>query len=162
MQLNQHANLLSIFAWIMAGIQFIFVLLFGLYVLFTGGVAIAMALDPSVKDAGGPIMMGILALVFGIFTLMGLACAISNIIFGKRLRNPNPPSQRFVIVASIINIVGMCFAGIFSVALGVYGLWFALSDAGKLYFSVQGQLPSPGYAPYDAGYARDPNRVNWR
>ena len=162
MQLNQHANLLSIFAWIMAGIQFIFVLIFGLYVLFTGGVAIGMALDPTVKDAGAPIMMGVFAAIFGVFTLMGLACVISNIVFGRQLRKPTPPSQRFVIVASIINILGMFFTGIFSIALGVYGLWFAMSDQGKLYFSCQGHLPPQGYAPYDPGYARDPNRVNWR
>ena len=162
MRLNQHAYLLSIFAWIMAGIQFIFVLLFGLYVLFTGGVAIGMALDPSVKDAGAPIMMGVFALIFGIFTLLGLACVISNVIFGRRLRRATPPSQRFVIIASIINIVGMCFAGIFSIALGIYGLWFALSDQGKLYFSGQGQLPPQGYTPYNPGYARDPNQINWR
>jgi len=162
MQLNQHANLLSIFAWIMAGFQFLMVLFFGLYVLFTGGVAIGMALDPSVKDVGAPIMMGVFALIFGLFTLVGIVCVVTNIIFGKRLRKPTPPSQRFVIVASIMNMVGVCFGGIFSVGLGVYGLWFALSDAGKLYFSEQGQLPGQGHAPYDAGYARDANRVNWR
>jgi len=162
MQLNQHANLLSIFAWIMAGFQFLMVLFFGLYVLFTGGVAIGMALDPSVKDAGAPIMMAVFALIFSVFTLVGIECVVMNIIFGRRLRKPTPPSQRFVIIASIMNFVGVGFGGIFSVAIGVYGLWFALSDAGKLYFSGQGQLPAQGYAPYDAGYARDPNRVNWR
>ena len=162
MPLNTHANLISIFAFVIAGFQLLLVVFFGLYVLMTGGIAIAMALDPKVNEPGAPIMMGIFAVMFGVFCLLGLAAAISNFVLGRRLRQINPPTPRFVIIASIVNIAAFFFGGMFSTALGVYGLWFALSDEGKFYFSGQGALPGQGYAPYDVGYARDPNRVNWR
>ncbi len=162
MPLNTHANLISIFAFVIAGFQLLLVLFFGLYVLMTGGIAIAMAFDPKVNEPGAPIMMGVFAAIFAVFCLLGLAAAITNFVLGRRLRRETPPSPQFVIGASIVNIISFFFGGIFATALGVYGLWFALSDEGKYYFSGQRALPGQGYAPYPQDYARDPNRVNWR
>ena len=164
MQLNQHANLLSIFAWIMAGFQLLLVLFYGIYVLAMGGVAIAMALDPNVNDPGGPIFMGILSAVFGFITLFGIVGIVSNFLLGKRLRGNKPPTKRFVITACVINFLSLFTGGMFATALGVYGLWFAMSEQGKAYFAGQrpGMLPGQGYSPYNPDYARDPNRINWR
>jgi hypothetical protein len=164
MQPNQHANLLSIFAWIMAGFQLLLVLLYGVYVLMMGGLSVAMALDPKVNDPGGPIVMGVFALIVGIIAIFGIIGSVSNFLLGKRLRSGTPPTQRFVITACIINFLSLFTGGMFATALGVYGLWFALSDQGKAFFAGQGQsmLPGQGYTPYDPNYARDPNRVNWR
>jgi hypothetical protein len=169
MKPKDHANLLSIFAWIMAGWQMLFVLLFGLYVLITGGVAVGMALDPKVNDPGGPIVMAVMAAVFGVFTLFGLTGSITNFVLGRRLRAETPPTQKFVITACIINFVGFLTGGIFAAALGGYGLWFATSDQGKAFFAGQGDaysppgvLPGQGYSAYDPNYARDPSRINWR
>jgi hypothetical protein len=164
MQPKDHANLLSIFAWIMAGFQTLLVLFFGLYVAIMGIAAVAMALDPKVNDPGGPIVMGVMAAVFGVMTLFGLAGVVSNFLLGRRLRSETPPTQRFVITACIINFLSFFTGGMFAAALGGYGLWFAMSDQGKAFFAGQGQgmLPAQGYTPYDPNYARDPNRINWR
>lgn len=164
MQPNQHANLLSIFAWIMAGFQLLLVLFFAIYVLAMGGIAVGMALDPKVNDPGAPIMMGVLAAIFGLITLFGLVGSVSNFMLGRRLRAATPPTQRFVIIACIINFASIFTGGIFAAALGGYGLWFAVSDQGKAFFAGQdhGMLPGQGYSPYEPGYARDPNKVNWR
>lgn len=166
MQPKDHANLISIFAWIMSGWQLLITLFFLIYVLIMGGVAIAMALDPKVTDPGAPIFMGVLAAFFGLFVLFGLAGSVSNFMLGKRLRAATPPTQRFVITASIINFVSVFTGGIFTAALGGYSLWFATSDQGKAFFAGQdhapGMLPGHAYSAYDPNYARDPNRVDWR
>ncbi len=166
MQPKDHANLLSIFAWIMSGWQFLLTLFFSIYVLAMGGIAVAMALDPKVNDPGGPIIMGVMAAFFGLFVLIGLVGSISNFLLGRRLRSAERPTQRFVITACVINFVSFFTGGIFAAALGGYGLWFATSDQGKAFFAGQDQSPAilPGqrYSAHDPNYARDPNRINWR
>lgn len=166
MQPKDHANLLSIFAWIMSGWQLLLTLFFAIYVLVMGGVAVGMAFDPKVTDPGGPIVMGVMAAVFGLFTLVGLVGVISNFMLGRRLRSATRPTQRFVITACIINFASFFTGGIFAAALGGYGLWFATSDQGKAFFAGQdhwqGMLPDQQYSPYDPNYARDPSRINWR
>ena len=168
MKPKDHANLLGIFAWIMSGWQLLLTLFFGLYVLIMGGVAAGMFLAPKVNDPGGPIIMGVMATIFGVFTLIGLAGSVSNFLLGKRLRSEFPPTKRFVITACIINFASFCTGGIFAAALGGYGLWFATSDIGKAFFSGYGDaevprgLPDEAYSTYDPSYARDPNRVDWR
>lgn len=169
MQAKEHANLISIFAWIMAGWQLLLTLFFAIYVLAVGAVAVGMAFDPNLRDPGGPIVMGALAAVFGLFTAFGLTGAISNFLLGRRLRAVTPPTQRSVIVACIINFASIFSGGIFAAALGGYTLWFATSDQGKAFLNGEdphqhqpGALPGQSYSPYDANYARDPNRINWR
>ena len=168
MQPKDHANLLSIFAFIMAGWQLLLTLFFGVYVLAMGGLAVAMALDPKVNDPGGPIVMGIMAAFFGVFVLFGLTSSITNFLLGKRLRAATPPTQKFVITACIINLVSFFTGGMFTAAFGGYGLWFATSDQGKAFFAGRSEgygpagLAGHGYPAYDPNYARDPNRINWR
>lgn len=166
MQPKDHANLIGIFAYIMSGWQLLLTLFFLLYVLIMGGVAVGMALDPKVSDPGGPVVMGVMAAVFGAFTLIGLAGSIANFMLGRRLRSDTPPTKQFVITACIINFASFFTGGIFTAALGGYGLWFATSDIGKAFFAGQpytpGMLQGQGYTPYDPNYARDPSRVDWR
>ncbi len=151
----------------MAGFQLLLTLMFAIYVLAMGAVSVGMALDPKVDDPGAPIMMGVLAAIFGLVTIFGLVGAISNFMLGRRLRAETPPTQRFVIVACIINFASLFTGGMFAAALGGYGLWFAMSDEGKAFLAGQGDV-QPGmlgaqpYTSYDAEYARDPNRINWR
>ncbi len=148
----------------MAGFQLLLALFFGLYVLFMGGISVAMFLDPKVNDPGAPIMMGIFAAIFGVIVIFGLVGSISNFLLGKRLRSDTPPTQRFVVTVCIINFLSLFTGGMFATALGVYGLWFALSDQGKAFFEGRGNglLPGRGFPTYDQNYARDPNRINWR
>jgi hypothetical protein len=164
MQPKDHANLLSIFAWIMAGWQLLLSLFFGIYVLAMGAVALGMALDPKVNDPGGPIIMGVMAAVFGVFMLIGLTGSVSNFLLGRRLRAATPPTKRFVITVCVINFASFFTGGMFTAALGGYGLWFATSDQGKAFFDGQapGMLPGYAYTPHNVGYARDPDRVDWR
>lgn len=165
MTAKEHANLISIFAWIMAGWELLLSLLFLLYTLFMGAVAVGMALDPKVPDAGPVIFMGAMAAILGLITLFGLTGSISNFLLGRRLRAATPPTQKFVVIACIINFASVFTGGMFTAALGGYALWFATSDQGKAFFAGQGQpgmLPAQGYTPYKPNYAYDPERMNWR
>ena len=148
MTAREHTNLLSIFAWVYAGIQSLFVGLYLLVILLYGGLGIAMALDSKSNDAAGLIIFGFVVLFFGLIALMGVVCVISNIWLGKRLRSNRPPTQRSMIVTAILNCVSWACGGIllmpFGIGLGVYAIWFSQSDGGKAL--LEGREIQPNYA----------------
>lgn len=148
MTAKEHTNLLSIFAWVYAGIQGLFVCLYLLLVLVYGGLGIAMTLSAKQSDVAGLIIWGVVVLIFGLIAVMGIVCVISNIWLGKKLRSGTPPTQRSMIVTAILNFVSWICGGIllmpFGIALGIYGIWFAVSDVGKAF--LEGREFQPNYA----------------
>ena len=158
MKPKDHANLLGIFAWIMSGWQLLLTLFFGLYVLIMGGVAAGMFLDPKVNDPGGPIIMGVMATIFGVFTLIGLAGSVSNFLLGKRLRSEFPPTKRFVITACIINFASFCTGGIFAAALGASTEFF-IAKAPKYSGSAACAAASARTASAFCGFSNAINRA---
>lgn len=140
MQKNEQANLLSIFAFIFAGIQGLGALLFGLYSLFMIGALVVTALDPkAISQPGMFIVPGLFAAVFSLMTIFGLTNIFLNIKLGRALRSVLPPSQKRVIVTSIFNICSFFCGGMliapFGMAVGIFGIVFAVSDKGKAYLS---------------------------
>ena len=65
MRAGEHANLIGVFSWILAGIQVIF-LIFSLYILIFGIAVIAAMLDPANKDNSGLVILGIVVAVIGL------------------------------------------------------------------------------------------------
>ena len=168
---KDHANLLGIFAYIFAGIQFLITLFFGLYVLLMGGLGLMIALGGKAEDAGGVVMMFVFAALFGLLCAVGLASVAMNIKMGRRLRSDSPPTQRSVMITSIINCCSMFFGGIFSMpfgaAIGVYGIWFAASDVGKRFFDGHPEpeiayLNPPPVQNYAQSYTPENEPYKWR
>jgi hypothetical protein len=148
MTAKEHTNLLSIFSWVYAGIQGLFVCLYLLLVLIYGGLGAAMAFTSKQSDAVALIMLGVFVLIFGLIAILGIICMISNIRLGKQLRGDTPPTSRTMIVSGILNLVSWVCGGIllmpFGIGLGVYGLWFSQSDVGKAF--LEGRVYQPNYA----------------
>lgn len=148
MKLNTNANLLSIFSFVIGGFQLMLTLFFGIYVLLVGLVGVIAAFDPkAANDPEGIVVLVILAAVFGVLTLFGLIAAITNLVLGFKLRKPVPAGKRLVIFASVLNCLSFMHGGMFAMALGVYGLWFALSDSGREYFAGNVYQPAMIYPP---------------
>lgn len=155
MQAKEHTNLLSIFAWIYAGFQGVFVVFFLLFALLYGGMGIAMSLTAKNSELAGLVVFAVMVILFAAISVFGLVCMIANIQMGRRLRSDTPPTQKRMIVTSILNFLSWACGGVFlmpfGIALGVYGLWFALSDLGKAYLAGQPyQFPAvpPPIQPY--------------
>ena len=168
---KDHANLLGIFAYVFAGFQGVITLLFGLYLLVLGGLGVMAALDNRSGDAGGLVMLFVFAAIIGIMFGLGLASIILNVKMGRRLRSENPPNQRAVMIASILNCCSLLFGGMmslpFGAAVGAYGIWFATSDVGKRFFAGVPD-PEPVYMnpppaqTYSQSYAPDNEPYKWR
>lgn len=141
---KDHANLLGLFAYIFAGFQGLITLLFGLYLLILGGLGVMAALDSNSDDAGGLVMVFVFAGIVGVMFGLGLTSIIMNVKMGRRLRSDNSPTQRSVMITSILNCCSLLFGGMmslpFGAAVGAYGIWFATSDVGKRFF---GGVPEP-------------------
>jgi hypothetical protein len=148
MQAREHTNLLSIFAWIYAGLQGLFVVFFLLLVLLYGGIGVASAATFRSSDVAGIVFIAIFAMLFVAIAIFGIACMIANIQMGRRLRSQNPPTQKRMIATSILNSISWVCGGMFlmpfGIALAVYGFWFALSETGKAY--LEGNPLAPAYA----------------
>ena len=166
MTAKEHTNLLSIFAWIYAGVQGIFVCLYLLLVVIYGGLGIAMAFTAKQSEAAGLIMFGVFVLIFGAIAIMGILCMFSNIRLGKQLRGNTPPTQRSMIVSAILNLVSWVCGGIFlmpfGIGLGVYGIWFSQSDVGKAFLEGREYYPNNAFPPNPQYYPvnqPDPHRA---
>ncbi len=157
MTLNTHANLLSIFSFVIGGLQLLLTLFFGLYVLIIGLAAVISIVEPKAGNAEETVVFIVLAVVFGLFTLFGLIGSVTNFFMGFRLRKPYPVGKKALVFSSIMNCVNFMFGGMLAMALGVYGLWFSFSDEGRSYFAGNVMQPEPVYnfppapAQYEAG-----------
>jgi uncharacterized membrane protein HdeD (DUF308 family) len=131
MKLNTNANLLSIFSFVIGGLQLLLTLFFGIYLLLVGLVGVAAAFDPKMSnDPEGIVALVIIAAVFGVLTLFGLIGGITNLVLGFKLRKPVPAGKRLIVFSSVLNCLSFMNGGMFAMALGGYGLRFALSDTG--------------------------------
>lgn len=168
---KEHANLIGIFAYIVAGIQSLITMFFGLYVLIMGGLGVMIALDGKAKDAGGVVMMFVFTAIFGLMCALGITSIVMNIKMGRRLRSDNPPAQRSVMITSIMSCCSVLFGGMlsgpFGAALGIYGIWFATSDVGKRYFAGVPDPEPPYMNPppaqaYAQSYTPENEPYKWR
>lgn len=139
MKPSEHANLISIFSWVLAGIQGLVFLLFALYILIFGIAMIAAILSPENPDKSGLIVLALVVGLIGVLAAFGLVCVIANFRIGRRLRSSNLPTQRSLVVMAILNFLSLFCGGLmvwpFGIALGVYEIWFAMSDQGKAFLT---------------------------
>ena len=168
---KDHANLLGIFAYVFAGFQGMITLLFGLYLLVLGGLGIMAAFNNRSDDAGGLVMMFVFAAIIGVMFGLGLTSIIMNVKMGRRLRSESPPTQRSVMIASIINCCSLLFGGMvslpFGAAVGAYGIWFATSDVGKRFLAGAPDaepvyMNPPPAQTYAQSYAPETEPYKWR
>lgn len=168
---KEHASLLGIFSYVFAGIQSMITAFFGVYVLILGGLTLMAALGGNPDDAGGIVMLVIFSAVFGLLFALGLASIVMNVRMGRRLRSGRPPTQRSVMVTSIMNCCSLLFGGMFSLpfgaAVGAYGIWFAASDAGKRFFAgipeaEPNRLQPPSAEDHTQTYYRHSEPYMWR
>lgn len=72
----------------------------------------------------------VLAGIVAVFVLM-VVTAILDLRLGRKLRSGTAPSRRSILTVSVFNLLSGVLGGIllipFGAAIGVYGLWFALS-----------------------------------
>lgn len=145
MKLNTHANLLSIFSFVVGGLQLLLTLFFGVYVLFVGLAAVVTMFDPNAGKDGEAIVFILLTVVFGVLTLFGLISFVTNFIMGFKLRKPFPVGKKMLVFASVLNCLNFMFGGVLAIGLGGYGLWFSFSDEGRSYFAGNVMQPEPVY-----------------
>ncbi len=135
MRLNTHANLLSIFSFIIGGLQMLLSLLIGIYALFAGLGTFAALFDRKAGNDGEAYIFGIVAAIFAIFTILGFIVSVVNLYMGFRLRKPKAVGKALLVVASGLNSLNLLWGGLLPCAMGIYGLWFAFSNEGRTYFA---------------------------
>jgi hypothetical protein len=142
MTAREHNKLLSIFYFVMAGLQLFGGIIVALVYGVIGGVALTSGTRQEDQIMGGvflgmAVVVGLIILVFGGLTLLTAFKVLKEKPIGRTLG----------IIVSILSL----FSIPLGTALGIYGLWFFFGDMGKnLYAGVnapspyQPQPPSPG------------------
>lgn len=141
MTAREHNKLLSIFYFVMAGLQLFGGIIVALVYGVIGGVALTSGTREEDQIMGGvflgmAVVVGLIILVFGGLTLLTAFKVLKEKPIGRTLG----------IIVSILSL----FSFPIGTALGVYGLWFFFGDMGKsLYAGNTGspyppQPPSPG------------------
>jgi hypothetical protein len=142
MNANEHAKLLGLFMWIYAGLQGVFVLVFGgIYLLLFGAIGIEAASKGGRKADEAAMVFGIVVAVILVLMVIGLIALIPKLVAGYGLRKGKSWAKIWTIIACIL----MVMAFPLGTAVGVYGLWFTFGDMGKIYF--EGQNPNRFYPP---------------
>lgn len=144
---RNQANTLSILLWIYAGIQSLVAVLF-LFIILLYGVGGVLALVQGGSEAApGAAIMLVFVLIYAVLVAIAIASIILNVKAGMQLKKTIPASKNLLLASSIGNLLSFLCGGIclapFGIALGVYGLWFTLSDVGTTYFSGGIATPPP-------------------
>ena len=152
---NQQANTLGILLWIYAGVQSLFALFILLIIALYGVSGVMMAVSGGSDAAAGVGIMAVVVIIYGVILAIGVTSIVLNIKAGGGLKRTEPASKNLLLASSIGNILswfcgGICLAP-FGIAMGVYGLWFTLSDVGSAYFQSRGINTPPRIDQYDLG-----------
>lgn len=139
MQPKEHANLLSIFFWVFAVLQSLVTILWISIVGFVGYAAANVPRQNRSDADEATTVFTVMLLIFGGIALIALACTMINIFAGIGLRRQKSWAKTLALTASITSVISSIFMGFWAfpvgLALGIYGLWFVLSDDGKRFFS---------------------------
>lgn len=152
--IRNQAETLGLFFWIYSGLQACMVLFYIAMILMYGvsGVLTLINARNSSDAAPAVIVMVVFVVIFGIIMGLGVTSMVLNIRAGKQLRGPGIASKNAILAASIGSIVSFICGGIcilpFAVAMGAYGIWFAVSDTGNAYFAGQSNIAPPPIQNY--------------
>lgn len=139
MTARDHNKLLSIFYFILAGLQIVLGGLFALIYIGIGGAALSTARRDEDQIMGG-VFLG-LGLIFG---LVMLVIGSLTLFTGFKVRKEQPVGRILGIIISILVILSFPLG----TALGIYGLWFFLGDLGKnFYAGLSSGSPAPPQPP---------------
>lgn len=155
--MNNHksqADTLGLLLWIYAGIQVFFALLI-LFIVLLYGISgiVMMATARNASDAvPAAVITVVYVAIFVVLLVFGVTSIILNVKAGRQLRSDTIASKNLVIASAIGNFLsfmcgGMCLAP-FGIGLGIFGLWFVLSDTGRAYFSGLGINSPPPVQNY--------------
>ncbi len=135
MTARDHNNLLSIFFLIMGGIQ----LLAGIFIIVVYGI-MGLALVSGSPDSEGQMVGGIFLILAVALGVVLLLIAAFYGFAGMKMRKHQKIGRTLGIVGSALSLPSIPLG----LALGIYGLWFFLSDEGKqLYDSgMAGSAPT--------------------
>ena len=139
MTARDHNKLLSIFYFVLAGLQlFIGIFMFIVYVVL-GGAMMSTSNREDEQIMGGVFM--------GVGVLVGLICVgigALTLFTGFKVKNVQKIGRTLGIITSILVLLNFPIG----TALGVYGLWFFFGDMGKnLYAGVEPGSYSPPPPP---------------
>ncbi len=137
MTAKEHNKLLSIFFFIVGGLQvFVGIIMFFVY----GGIGTAMLANARREEeqAVGGILMGV-GLVVGLFVLV---FAAFSLLTGWKLFKEKSAGRIMGIIASCLCLLSFPLG----TALGIYGLWFLLGEQGKHFYEGGGNMPN-SYPP---------------
>lgn len=152
--IRNQAETLGLFFWIYSGLQAVFALFYVAIILIYGVSGVLMLVNARNASDAAPAfgMIIVFVIFFAIILLLGVVSMVLNIKAGKQLRGPGIASKNAIIAASIGSIVSFICGGIcilpFAVAMGVYGIWFAVSETGNAYFSGKGNINPPPVQNY--------------
>jgi hypothetical protein len=140
MTAKDHNKLLSIFYFIQSGLQlFAGIIIFVVYVILGGAM---MSTSREQDQMMGGIFMGV-GVVFGIVLL---ALGGFTLLAAFNVLKEKPIGRTLGIIISIL----VLFSFPLGTALGIYGLWFFLGEAGKNFYAGLGSgsaAPPPPPAP---------------
>lgn len=143
MTAKEHNKLLSIFYFIMGGLQ----MLIGLFVAVVYGVLGGALLTTARRDED-QFVGGVFLAVAVIVGLIVILFASLTLFTGFKVKNEQAIGRTLGIVVSCLVLLSFPIG----TALGVYGLWFFLGDIGKNFYAGLNsrtsyrppQPPSPG------------------
>lgn len=123
---KDHNKLLSIFFFIMGGLQLLAGIFVGVIYGGLGTFMMANARRSEDQNVGGVFI--VMAIVI---TLLILAFAGLFLFTGWKLHKEQPIGRTLGIIGSILSLMSFPLG----TALGVYGLWFFFGDQGKAFYS---------------------------
>src|SRR5215204_6393061 len=135
MTARDHNRLLSIFYFIMAGLQLIGGIAMALIYTIMGGAVLSTSGRQDEQIMGG-VFVGIGVVVGGIMLALGGLTLLTAV----KVMKEKPIGRTLGIIVSILVLLSFPIG----TALGVYGLWFFFGEAGKNYYSG---LSGGSYSP---------------
>ena len=139
MTARDHNKLLSIFYFIMAGLQLFGGIVMALIYIVMGGAVLSTSGREEEQIMGG-VFVGVGLVVGGIVIALGGLTLLTAI----KVLKERPVGRTLGIIISILVLLSFPIG----TALGVYGLWFFLGEAGKNFYSgMSGGSYSPPPPP---------------
>jgi hypothetical protein len=126
MTARDHNKLLSVLYFVLAGLQLLGGAVFGLIYIVIGGAALSTARRDEDQILGG-IFLG-LGLIIG---LVMLVLGAVTLFAGFKVRKEQPVGRILGIIISVLILLNFPLG----TALGIYGLWFFLSETGKNFYA---------------------------
>jgi hypothetical protein len=138
MTARDHNKLLSIFYFVMAGLQILGGGIFALIYIFVGGAMMSSSSRDDEQLMGG-IFMGVGVVIGIVIMILGAL----SLLTAFKVMKVRPIGRTLGILVSILILLSFPIG----TALGIYGLWFFFGDAGKGLYSGMGGSSMPPYPP---------------